>query len=117
MTTDKGLRKAAGSQPTFKLPSNFTYRMMQEVNQYAYLHEKKLEKRTFQIIWIVAILLGIGTFTILGIHYKEPLITFLNDLPDGSTALFYLPICIAAFLLLGFNFWLQKYAKKKLLDK
>lgn len=40
MKTDKGLKKAAENRPTFKLPSNFTYRMMQQVNQYAYLHEK-----------------------------------------------------------------------------
>lgn len=115
MKTDKGLKKAAENRPTFKLPSNFTYRMMQQVNQYAYLHEKKQERRTFLAIWIIAITLGTGTAIVLGRLYKEQLADFFNRLHDCSTIIFWLPAVIAAFLLLIFNFWLQKNIRQRLL--
>lgn len=43
----KALRKAIGRQPEFRLPSNFTYRMMQQVEQEAFLRKKRNEKKNF----------------------------------------------------------------------
>ena len=45
MTIDKGLKKAIKSQPTYRLPSNFTYRMMQQVREEAYARERREEFR------------------------------------------------------------------------
>ena len=45
MTTDKGLKKAIKSQPAYRLPSNFTYRMMQQVREEAYARERREEFR------------------------------------------------------------------------
>lgn len=35
MTTDKGLKKAVNGQPAYRLPSNFTYRMMKQIHEEA----------------------------------------------------------------------------------
>ena len=42
---DRGLKKAVREQTTFRLPSNFTYRTMQKVEEAIRLHEKKSERR------------------------------------------------------------------------
>lgn len=41
MTTDKGLKKALGKQSSYRLPSNFTYRMMQQVREEAFARERR----------------------------------------------------------------------------
>ena len=45
MTIDKGLKKAIKSQPAYRLPSNFTYRMMRQVREEAYARERREEFR------------------------------------------------------------------------
>ena len=42
---DRGLKKAVREQTTFRLPSNFTYRTMQKVEEAIRLREKKSERR------------------------------------------------------------------------
>ncbi len=43
-TTDKGLQKAIKRQPHYELPSNFSYRMMQKIQEESILREKRQEK-------------------------------------------------------------------------
>lgn len=43
-TIDKGLKKALSQQPDYRLPSNFSYRMMQKIHQETLLREKRQEK-------------------------------------------------------------------------
>ena len=45
MTIDKGLKKAIKSQPAYRLPCNFTYRMMLQVREEAYARERREEFR------------------------------------------------------------------------
>lgn len=46
-TTDRGLQKAIKRQPHYELPSNFSYRMMQKIQEESILREKRQEKRIF----------------------------------------------------------------------
>ena len=52
----KALRKAIGRQLDFRLPSKFTYRMLQQVEQEALLRKKRNEKRIF-ILWAATLIL------------------------------------------------------------
>ena len=44
-TTDRGLQKAIKRQPHYELPSNFSYRMMQKIQEESILREKRQEKK------------------------------------------------------------------------
>lgn len=57
-TTDKGLQKAIKRQPHYELPSNFSYRMLQKIQDESILREKRQEKRMFILFLIFAILSG-----------------------------------------------------------
>ena len=57
-TTDKGLQKAIKRQPHYELPSNFSYRMLQKIQEESILREKRQEKRMFILFLIFAILSG-----------------------------------------------------------
>lgn len=52
MTTDKGLKKVLGKQSSYRLPSNFTYRMMQQVREEAFARERREEHRLW---WALAV--------------------------------------------------------------
>lgn len=43
-TTDRGLQKAIKRQPYYELPSNFSYRMLQKIQEESILREKRQEK-------------------------------------------------------------------------
>ena len=88
-TTDKGLQKAIKRQPHYELPSNFSYRMLQKIQEESILREKRQEKRMF-IYW----------------H------TCKEILPDSHTLLFYLPTLCALCLLYFFDRWLRKKMHK-----
>ena len=57
-TKDKGLQKAIKRQPHYELPSNFSYRMLQKIQDESILREKRQEKRMFILFLIFAILSG-----------------------------------------------------------
>lgn len=52
-TTDKGLQKAIKRQPHYELPSNFSYRMLQKIQEESILREKRQEKRMFILFLIL----------------------------------------------------------------
>ena len=64
---DRGLKKAVREQTTFRLPSNFTYRTMQKVEEAIRLREKKSERRILLATIAAAIfLIGVsGTGLVL----------------------------------------------------
>lgn len=86
----KALRKAIGRQPEFRLPSNFTYRMMQQVEQEAFLRKKRNEKRIF-ILWAATlILMGGSALAYLVLTYMKNLSGIeetLKNIPEDSSLL------------------------------
>ena len=111
-TTDKGLQKAIKKQPHYELPSNFSYRMMQKIQEENILREKQQEKRMFILFLIFAILSGgscIGFFIWkYGAYFISYWHTCKEILPDSHTLLFYLPTLCALCLLYFFDRWLRK---------
>lgn len=108
---DKGIQKAVRQQPSFRLPSNFTYRMMQQIEAQARRKEKRMERR-LRVALALTIAAGIG---LLGWLYGKETMEILrqsaSSLPDHGSPLFYLPIAGALVLLFFFNRWMRrKYA-------
>ena len=109
--TDRCIRKAIGMQPQFRLPSNFSYKMMEKINEKVILQEKRREKRTLIAI-IITSLLMISTCILIIINYTNiklaDITNRLSNISIPSEALFYLPMLITLPLLFWFNYWLRK---------
>lgn len=108
---DKGIRKALQQQPSFRLSSNFTYRMMQQIEEQARRKEKRMELR-LRAALVLTVVAGTG---LLGWFYGQETVDILRQsavsLPDKDSLVFYLPIVGALVLLFFFNRWMRrKYA-------
>ena len=100
----KALRKAIGRQPEFRLPSNFTYRMMQLVEQEAFLRKKRNEKRIF-ILWAATLILMGGS----ALAYL--IFTYMKNLSGIEEAL-------TVFMLLAvLNYRLNTLRYRKFMEK
>lgn len=111
-TNDKGLKKALSQQPDYRLPSNFSYRMMQKIHQETLLREKRQEKRLFILMLVTTFLTVGGCLGLLCWQYGNKILSLLHILQEGSpslqTCLLYLPILCALFLLFLFDRWLRR---------
>ena len=100
----KALRKALDRQPEVRLPSNFTYRMMQQVEQEAFLRKKRNEKRIF-ILWAATlILMGGRALAYLIFTNKKNLSGIeeaLKNIPENSSLLQTFPVLLTVFMLLA----------------
>ena len=115
-TTDRGLQKAIKRQPHYELPSNFSYRMMQKIQEESILREKRQEKRMFILFLVFAILSGGSCIGFFIWKYGAAFISYWHTckeiLPDSHTLLFYLPTLCALCLLYFFDRWLRKKMHK-----
>lgn len=112
---DKGLKRAIKEQPRFRLPSNFTFRTMQKVDEAILLREKKLERRTLFATIAASLFLiasGIGGLCFyFGDNIKD---FFLNAFRSGvpSTQIqipsFYFLFIVAIPIFLLFDRWMRK---------
>lgn len=117
MHTDKGLKKAAAQREKRHLPTNFNYRMMERIQQEAYLRERRTEKRTF-ILWAITVTaMTAGGIGYLGWVYGQQILQLCaqikDHIPPQLDFLIYLPTAIALTLLGIFNVWLRRKAKQK----
>lgn len=105
---DKGIRKALQQQPAYRLPSNFTYRMMQQIEERARLRERRMEIR-LQVALILTVIAGIGC---IGWFYGKTVLevfrSSVSSLPSHASLAFYLPMAGALVLLFFFNRWLRR---------
>ena len=106
MTIDKGLKKAIKSQPAYRLPCNFTYRMMQQVREEAYACERREEFRLR-----LALVLG-GLFyyiiKVYGVALSRMWQALCQSLPSHDTFLFFLPISVSIVCLGVLYWWLER---------
>lgn len=112
MTTDKGLKKAASGQPAYRLPSNFTYRMMRQVREEAYTRERREEFRLRLALTAFCVCTSAAALYYIIKVYGTALMglwqTLYQSLPSRDTFLFFLPIS-ASIVCLGVLYrWLEK---------
>lgn len=109
---DKGLKEAIRRQPAFRIPTNFTYRMMQQINEEIYRKEKQQEKRLFILMVILCVLMIGGLCAWLIWLFKPDFQAIgknlLSDFSKLQNLTFYLPMILALPLLAWFNHWLRK---------
>ena len=109
---DKGLKEAIRRQPALRIPTNFTYRMMQQINEEVYRKEKQQEKRLF-ILMVTLCVLMVGGLCAWLIWLFKPDFQGIGEnllayLPRLRNLTFYLPMILALPLLAWFNHWLRK---------
>ena len=121
MTIDKGLKKAIKSQPAYRLPSNFlpsnfTYRMMQQVREEAYARERREEfrLRLALVIFCVCALGGLFYYIIkvYGVALSRMWQALCQSLPSHDTFLFFLPISVSIVCLGVLYWWLDKRMRR-----
>lgn len=105
------MKQALARRQTERLPSNFSYRMMERVR----LEAEKKNKRKVWMGWIALLLssmslLGLGVYCL--VFYLD--FSFADYLPridvqrDSSLFIFYFYIAILVLILLGLDYWLRK---------
>ena len=104
MTIDKGLKKAIKSQPAYRLPCNFTYRMMQQVREEAYARERREEFR-LRLALVVFCVCALGVY---GVALSRMWQALCQSLPSHDTFLFFLPISVSIVCLGVLYWWLER---------
>ena len=112
MTTDKGLKKAVSGQPAYRLPSNFTYRMMKQVREETYARERREEFRLRLALSAFCVCtLAVSFYYIIKV-YGTTLThlwqTLCQSLPSRDVFLFFLPISVSIACLGALYRWLEK---------
>lgn len=115
---DKGLRIAAGKQPDFRLPSNFTYRTMLKVEEAVRLREKRTERNTlFATILAALFLMGCcvaGLFLYFGESIREAFTSAPRlQVEDVQVPSFYILLIVAIPFFLLFDRWMRRQYFKR----
>ena len=116
--TDKGLRKAMQEPMPYRLPSNFTFRTMQKVEEAVRRKEQKQER--WMLISLVAAsvcLLVAGALT-LHIYWGKEMMETFSSLEQSFARLDllsspYWMLSLLFFILMGFDYWMRRTYYKR----
>ena len=116
--TDKGLRKAMQEPMPYRLPSNFTFRTMQKVEETLRRKEQKQER--WMLISLVAAsvcLLVAGALT-LHIYWGKEMVETFSSLEQSFARLDllsspYWMLSVLFFILMGFDYWMRRTYYKR----
>ena len=116
--TDKGLRKAMQEPMPYRLPSNFTFRTMQKVEEAVRRKEQKQER--WMLISLVAAsvcLLVAGALT-LHIYWGKEMVETFSNLEQSFARLDllsspYWMLSVLFFILMGFDYWMRRTYYKR----
>lgn len=106
------LKQALQKRQTGKLPSNFTYRMMEQIRVEAQKQEKR-KRRILLLSLLVALSMIIGSFIFCIFFYLDfkptDLLRHFEFSPVFSPLVgFYSYISLLALCLLGIDYWIRK---------
>ena len=116
--TDKGLRKVMQEPMPYRLPSNFTFRTMQKVEETLRRKEQKQER--WMLISLVAAsvcLLVAGALT-LHIYWGKEMVETFSSLEQSFARLDllsspYWMLSVLFFILMGFDYWMRRTYYKR----
>lgn len=110
--TENALKQALQRRQPGRLPSNFNYRMMEQIRLEAEKQQKRKERVMLcGMIAGILLLLGVGVYTLvfkLEFNFKEYLSGMDFSHADSSLLAFYSYIATLVLLLLGLDYWLRK---------
>ena len=116
--TDKGLRKVMQEPMPYRLPSNFTFRTMQKVEEAARRKEQKQERwMWFSLVAASVCMLVAGVLT-LHIYWGEEMVETFSSLEQSFARLDllsspYWMLSVLFFILMGFDYWMRRAYYKR----
>ena len=114
---DKGLKAAIQGNTGYKLPTNFTYRMMQQIENEVALRNRRQDRRVFFALYLTIALLITGGATafvyLYGAEVKQLFSASFAHLCDKDIRIAYLPILSAVPFLCILNFWLKRKSMRQ----
>lgn len=111
--TGSALKQALGRRQTGSLPSNFSFRMMEQVRLEVVGQQKRQERIGFisMLVVVVALVGGVMGYLVhsMNISLSEVRIPTM-ELPQASSPMlyFYCYIAVLVFILLGLDYWLRR---------
>ena len=116
--TDKGLRKAMQEPMPYRLPSNFTFRTMQKVEEAVRRKEQKQERwMLISLVTASVCLLVAGALT-LHIYWGKEMVETFSSLEQSFARLDllsspYWMLSVLFFILMGFDYWMRRTYYKR----
>lgn len=113
--TGSALKQALGRRQTGSLPSNFSFRMMEQIRFEAVRQQKRQERIGFisMLAVVVALVGGVAAYLVYSMNIglsdmTAPVIPAM-ELPQTSSPMmgFYCYIAVLGFILLGLDYWLR----------
>lgn len=116
--TDKGLKKAMQEPMPYRLPSNFTFRTMQKVEEAVRRKEQKQERWMWISLVAASVCLLVGCSLTLHIYWGDEMVETVVGLKQSFDRLELLSspypmLSVLFFILLGFDYWMRKAYYKR----
>lgn len=111
--TGSALKQALGRRQTGSLPSNFSFRMMEQIGHEAVRQQKRWERIGFisMLAVVVTLVGGVIGYLVYATKFHLSDVTIPTmDLPQVSSPMlgFYCYIAVLGFILLGLDYWLRR---------
>lgn len=116
--SDKGLRKAMQEPMPYRLPSNFTFRTMQKVEEAVRRKERKQERWMWIALVAASVCLLAGGAITLHIYWGEEVMETFSSVKQSFARLDllsspYWMLSVSFFILMGFDYWMRRAYYKR----
>ena len=116
--TDKGLRKAMQEPMPYRLPSNFTFRTMQKVEEAVRRKEQKQERWMLISLVVASVCLLVAGALTLHIYWGKEMMETFSSLEQSFARLDllsspYWMLSVLFFILMGFDYWMRRTYYKR----
>lgn len=116
--TDKGLKKAMQEPMPYRLPSNFTFRTMQKVEEAARRKEQKQERWMWIFLVAASVCMLVAGALTLHIYWGNEMMEMFSTLKQSFSKLELLSspygmFSVLFFILMGFDYWMRKAYYKR----
>ena len=116
--TDKGLRKAMQEPMPYRLPSNFTFRTMQKVEEAVRRKEQKQERWMLSSLVAASVCLLVAGALTLHIYWGKEMVETFSSLEQSFARLDllsspYWMLSVLFFILMGFDYWMRRTYYKR----
>ena len=116
--TDKGLRKVIQEPMPYRLPTNFTFRTMQKVEEAARRKEQKQERWMWISLVAASVCMLVAGALTLHIYWGEEMVETFSSLEQSFARLDllsspYWMLSVLFFILMGFDYWMRRAYYKR----